>query len=97
MPRALNRRDLSNARFRELVDSGQAVYVGRPRKWGNPFVLGKDGNREEVIAKYMSYLSNEMIAQAQKELKGKHLICWCSPQTCHADVLLRAANREFAK
>lgn len=68
MPRALNRRDLSNARF-----------------------------REEVIAKYMSYLSNEMIAQAQKELKGKHLICWRSPQTCHADVLLRAANGEFAK
>jgi hypothetical protein len=28
------------------------VYVGRPSKWGNPFVIGRDGSRDEVIAKY---------------------------------------------
>ncbi len=28
------------------------VYIGRPGKWGNPFEIGKDGNRAEVIEKY---------------------------------------------
>ena len=28
------------------------IYVGRPSKWGNPFVIGRDGSRDEVIAKY---------------------------------------------
>jgi hypothetical protein len=29
-----------------------AIYVGRPTKWGNPFRIGVDGSREGVIAKY---------------------------------------------
>jgi len=28
------------------------VYIGRPSKWGNPFVIGKDGTRKEVVAQY---------------------------------------------
>ena len=32
------------------------VYVGRPSKWGNPFVIGRDGTREEVIAKYRDWI-----------------------------------------
>lgn len=32
------------------------VYIGRPSKWGNPFVIGKDGTREEVIAKYAEWI-----------------------------------------
>ncbi len=27
------------------------VYIGRGSKWGNPFHIGKDGNRKEVIDK----------------------------------------------
>jgi len=27
------------------------VYIGRPSKWGNPFVIGRDGSRADVIAK----------------------------------------------
>lgn len=26
-----------------------AFYVGRPTKWGNPFIIGQDGNREECV------------------------------------------------
>jgi hypothetical protein len=33
-----------------------AVYIGRPSKWGNPFVIGKDGTRDDVVAKYRAYL-----------------------------------------
>jgi hypothetical protein len=28
------------------------VYIGRPSKWGNPFVVGKHGQRGECIALY---------------------------------------------
>jgi hypothetical protein len=28
------------------------IYIGRPSKWGIPFVIGRDGTREQVIKKY---------------------------------------------
>ncbi len=73
---------------------GNAVYVGRPSKFGNPFVIGRDGTRAEVIAKYKQFLLSKpwLVEAAKKELKGKDLMCWCSPEACHADVLLHIAN-----
>jgi len=38
------------------------VYIGRPSIFGNPFQIGKDGTREEVIGKYATY------ARGNKEL-----------------------------
>jgi len=32
------------------------VYIGRGSKWGNHFVVGRDGSREEVIAKYKEWI-----------------------------------------
>ncbi len=50
------------------------VYVGRPSKWGNPFVIGKDGNRAEVIKLYEQWLyENEALMAALGELRGKVL------------------------
>ena len=70
------------------------VYIGRPSKWGNPFVLGKDGNREEVVAKYKAWIEAQpaLMEAAKKELKGKTLGCWCSPLSCHGDILVGIAN-----
>lgn len=80
-----------NSRF-DVIPSG-AVYVGRPGKWGNPFVIGRDGTREEVIQKYREWIRMEGLDErACRELKGKDLICWCAPLPCHADVLLEIAN-----
>lgn len=74
-----------------------AVYVGRPTKWGNPFVIGKDGSREEVIEKYkQAALADPAYCEAARlELAGKDLVCWCAPHACHADVLLQIANGEL--
>ena len=36
--------------------SSDAVYVGRGSPWGNPFVIGKDGTREEVIEKFKQFI-----------------------------------------
>ena len=56
------------------------VYIGRPGKgknkegkWGNPFEIGRDGTREEFIAKYTEYILNkpELLEQIPLELKVK--------------------------
>jgi hypothetical protein len=56
-----------------------SVYVGRDKrygdpKWGNPYHIGKDGAREEVIAKYRAYvLSDRALMRDLHELRGKDL------------------------
>jgi len=71
------------------------VYIGRPSKWGNPFAIGKDGNRQEVIEKYREWIQSrpDLLAAVVPELKGKVLGCWCAPAACHGDVLTILANK----
>ena len=82
-----------------------AVYVGRPTAFGNCFthlpsvvkkypdmILVRD--REAAVAAYETMVRNEpiVIAIIKNLLKGKDLVCWCAPEPCHADVLLKIAN-----
>ena len=91
---------LPQTRVVNVRDEPYAVYIGRACRghrdegWGNPFKIGRDGNREEVIEKYRSWLRDqpELIARA-RELRGKILGCWCEPEPCHGDVLMEIANR----
>lgn len=70
------------------------LYIGRPSKWGNPFVIGRDGSRAEVIAKYRAWIVEQpALLNALDELRGRDLICWCAPLACHGDVLVELANR----
>jgi hypothetical protein len=88
MAKVLNKRHPGvDAQLRE----GTAVYVGRPTKWGNPFVIGRDGTREQVIAKYAAWVEDQA-HEVRTELRGKDLVCWCAPAACHADILLEIAN-----
>lgn len=69
------------------------VYIGRPSKWGNPFEIGKDGDRETVIRKYRQWVVMQPHLMAElPELRGKVLGCWCAPKPCHGDVLVSLAN-----
>ena len=69
------------------------VYIGRPSQWGNPFVIGKDGTREQVIQKYRNWLMTQpSLLAALPELKGRTLGCWCSFVVCHGDVLAELAD-----
>lgn len=71
------------------------VYIGRGSKWGNPFVIGKDGDRKEVIAKHLEwFLAQPRLMADLHELRGKVLGCFCSPNACHGDTLAELANRE---
>jgi hypothetical protein len=83
------------------------VYIGGPNnlipkskpgsdgKWGNPFIIGRDGTREEVIQKYREWImltQPELFSQIPIELKDKRLGCWCEPLPCHGEVLAELAN-----
>ncbi len=66
-----------------------AVYIGRGGKWGNPFVIRRDGARAEVIAKHQGWLMRQpALMVALPELRGRHLVCFCAPEPCHGDTLL---------
>ena len=70
-----------------------AVYIGRGSKWGNPFRIGRDGDRAAVIAKYERWLADQHhFLRALDDLADRHLVCFCAPRPCHGDLLLRLAN-----
>jgi N6-adenosine-specific RNA methylase IME4 len=71
--------------------TGRFVRIDRPSKWGNQFELWKDGDRYTVVAAYAThYLPHKpSLLAALPELEGKVLACWCVPDLCHGEVLLR--------
>jgi len=74
-----------------------AVYVGRPSKWGNPFLVEEGRSHEECVERYRRWLywHQGKIEVVKQALRGKDLACWCPlDQPCHADVLLEIANAE---
>ena len=72
------------------------IYIGRPSKWGNPFTIGKDGNRKEVIRKYREWiLTQPKLLDSLIELDGKTIACWCFPSSCHGDVLVELFNERY--
>lgn len=64
-----------------------AVYIGRGSPWGNPFVIGQHGDRDEVCDKFEQF---SLPALDLAPLRGKDLVCWCKPARCHGDSILRA-------
>jgi hypothetical protein len=75
------------------VAHGLFVRVDRRTPWGNPFRIGRDGDREAVVAKFRDYLPHKdgLLGQLAS-LRGKALGCHCAPEMCHADVLADLAN-----
>ena len=66
------------------------VFIGRPSKWKNPYIIGKDGTRKECIDKYRNYLlENEELMKDLRQLDGKVLGCYCKPLPCHGDVIVQ--------
>jgi hypothetical protein len=63
----------------------------------NPFKIGRDGDRNEVLKKYKEYILKKIEKESGfkdsiKSLKGKNLGCWCHPLPCHGDILLEVLN-----
>ena len=87
-----------------LKEEPYDVYIGRANRWlklpqspyANPYKIGKDGDREEVIEKYREWILSqpELVEQAKRELKGKVLGCYCKPESCHGDVLAEIVDSD---
>ena len=73
------------------------VYIGRPSIWGNPFVIGRDGDKATRIAKYRDWIMTqpELIVRAKNELHGRILGCWCKPEACHGDILAEIVDKDY--
>ena len=80
------------------IYKGPGTYIGRPSIFGNPHREGKDGTREECVAKYKIYFDKRYAedktfreavhALAAQSLVGELvLICWCDPLLCHGHVI----------
>jgi hypothetical protein len=76
-----------------------AIYVGRPSKWGNPYKITRNVgvpamDRNQAIDLYRKWIICRIAIEPDfiEPLKGKDLVCWCAPLPCHADVLLELAN-----
>jgi len=81
--------DLATIRFAE--QNNLYVRADRFSDWGNPFEMGKDGSRDEVCDNYENfYLPNKpSLLNKLSNLKGKALGCWCAPERCHCDSLIK--------
>jgi len=78
------------------IGRGRDPRTGEPGRWGNPFRVGHDGDRDEVIDRYRRWLwerikAGEIDLAELLALHGKALGCWCAPQPCHGEVLEGAA------
>ncbi len=70
------------------------VYISRGSKWGNKFLIGRDGYREDVIRKYKEWImKNDYLLSCLDELKDKVLGCYCKPLACHGDILVELVER----
>ena len=76
-------------KYKEQYD----VYIGRGSLWGNPFTIGEDGDRGEVIQKYKKYIWDKVKAghityNQIVALNGMKLGCFCKPKPCHGDIIV---------
>ena len=73
------------------------VLVDRTTKWGNPYVIGRDGDRDTCCDLYEPYYeNNEELKNSIHELVGKQIGCHCKPKRCHGDFLAKKANEFYA-
>ena len=76
-------------------------YVGRPSPLGNPYLIGPDGTRKEVIEKYRVWFEDRAkhvinirfqqelarMVQIYRDTGELTLVCWCAPEDCHARII----------
>jgi hypothetical protein len=83
-------------------DNGDSydIYIGRGTLWGNPYQMGKEGTRDEVIAKFAYDFEKRFLKLPEKfdenieKLRGKTLGCHCKPAACHGDVIASYLNAQ---
>jgi Domain of unknown function (DUF4326) len=103
MPKVINLRDKERDRVYERIDritmwgnpfiieihGNRDTVVDAHLYWLNRWVE----DREEIIITIgEKRFSNKWVMENIELLKGKDLACWCAPERCHGDNLLKLAN-----
>lgn len=70
--------------------NGKMLAIDRTSKWGNPFILGQDGDRDRVCDCFEKHYApnKDSFIESAHELKGKVLCCHCYPERCHGNALI---------
>lgn len=73
-----------------------ARYCGRGSPWGNPFIIGgwwpakgRRMTRDDVCDRFECEVLPKLDVSP---LRGLDLECYCAPQRCHCDSIIRKAN-----
>ena len=92
----MNKR-IQRKRTKGWIKPDNAIYVGRPTKWGNPYKIDWNNTTlDYLLLKYKLWLEQKLRENPHflDELKGKDLMCWCPlTKPCHADILLEYLNK----
>ena len=79
--------------FIKNEDGKKERYPKQDSKWSNPFKIGKKYDRESCLKEYEKYIVEKIKEDPEKynlnELIGKKLGCWCCPEKCHGDILIK--------
>jgi hypothetical protein len=86
-------------RIDRMTQWGNPFKIGETEIWDGFNADGKPNgkvtrtkmDRERVIALYGAWLEEQMELHPDflEPLRGKDLACWCAPQACHGDVILK--------
>jgi len=82
----------------ELSDKKRRIYIGRnmcvyvpgthASKWANPYPVKKHG-LETSLELYEEYIRTSKLINDLSELDNAELGCWCAPNKCHGDILIK--------
>ncbi len=79
-------------------DDKNSCYIGRGSIFGNPYIIGRDGTRDEVIERYKNewfpfLLKDKRFVAELIKLKNKKLGCFCKPYNrCHGEIIADYLN-----
>lgn len=99
-----NLKKLGYEDFEDWNKKKNHVYIGRnmsfyvkgtvASKWQNPYNIKKYG-REECLRLYEEYIRNSELYDELEELEDKSLGCWCKPEKCHGDILIKLLKEKY--
>lgn len=80
----------------------EGIYIGRGSPFGNSYMIGRDGTREEVISKFEKDFHKKLredntFFRRVQALKNKNLLCFCKPKACHGDIIAGYLNDRRSK
>lgn len=78
------------------------LYCGRGSKYGNPYVMKSENDRDSVIKSFekdtnMQESVSLLIKKLQRDgedIETLKLGCFCAPKPCHCDVIKKRIDRE---